>query len=136
MYISTSIRKSLSFILSPVNGVGAFIFISLKEGIGAGAGGGGGVGGENGGGAGKVGSERSVCMEVAVNAIAILHLRSVSCSVCGSWDETESMSKYSSPEVGSDRCLMRGFPLSLGSLPVLDTLKVPLRLIMVGAELG
>ena len=99
MYISTSIRKSSSFVLSPVNGVGAFIFISLKEGIGTGVGGGGGVDGEDGSGAGKVGLERSVCMEVAANAIAILCSRSVSCSVCGLWDETELMSKYSSPEV-------------------------------------
>ena len=136
MYISTSIKKSSSFVLSPVNRVGVFIFISLKDGMGAGAGGGGGVSGEDGGGAGKVGSERSVCMEVVANAMAILCSRSVSCSVCGSCDEIESMSKYSSPGVGSDRCLVRGFPHSLGSLPVLGALKVPLCSVMVGTELG
>ena len=80
MYISTSIRKLSSFVLSPVNGVGAFIFISSKDGMGAGTGAGGGVGGEDGGGVRKVGSGRSVCMEVVANAIAMLRSRSVSCS--------------------------------------------------------
>ena len=36
-YISISIKKLSSFVLSPVNGIGVFIFISLKDGMGAGS---------------------------------------------------------------------------------------------------
>ena len=102
MYISTSIKKSLSFIWSSVNGVRVFIFISLKDGMITGSACcGGGVSGEDGGRV-KVGLAGSVCMEDPVNAIMMLCSRSVSCLVYGSLDEMELMSKYSSPEVSSD----------------------------------
>ena len=137
IYISTSIKKLSSFVQSPINGIGVFIFISLKDGICIDAGGwSGGVSGEDGGGAEKVGLERSVCMEIVANAIAILFSRSVSCSVCGLFNEIESKSKYSSPEISSDCHLVWGVCLLLGSLSELGALKIPLHLVMVGAELG
>ena len=74
-------------------------------------------------------------MEVVANAIVILCLRLVSCLVCGSLDEIESMSKYSSPEVDSDHCLVWIVSLSLGSLSELEAQKIPLCSVMVGAEL-
>ena len=133
----TSIKKSSSFVLSPINGVGVFIFISLKDGMGAGGGcWGGGVDGEDGGEREKVGSARLVCIEVPVNAIVVLHSRSVPYLVCSLLDEIELTLKYSFPEVGSDRCLIRGSPPSLELLSVLGTLKIPLCSVIVDAELG
>ena len=84
---------------------------------------------------GKIGLERSVCIEVAANTIVILCLRLVSCLVCGSLDEIESMSKYSSPEVSSDHHLVWIVFLLLGLLSELGARKVSLCLVMVGAEL-
>ena len=78
----------------------------------------------------------SVCIDVPVNAIVMLRSKSVLYLVCGSLDEIESVSKYSSPEVGSDRHLIWIISLSLESLSELGALKVPLRSVMVGAELG
>ena len=78
----------------------------------------------------------SVCIDVPVNAIAMLHSKSVLCLVCGSLDEIESVSKYSSPEVSSDCHLIWIISFSLGLLSELGVLKVPLHSVMVGAELG
>ena len=81
-------------------------------------------------------SVRSVCMEVPENAIVTLHSRLVLCSVCGSFDGIESTSKYSSSEISSDHCLIWVVFSSLESLSELEALKISLRLVIVGAELG